>query len=437
MNLNPNCFLSPSNLNSNFIVGAETSSPSYTDIYRNENLSCSSRIPSKLEIEFTPFHRQVPFVITRFVPQQRCILDVCETIEIAVQVTVTRIVSDATEGPYHTILTDAVDGDNTYVSAIGIDVNSNIANGFILTSNNDNCAWHALNDLSSNQTIILGLDKIENIDEIIIAGATAKENYVASLYQGPLNGNGVWTYLNIPTDTILYNSWATKIMEGIVIGSYTTIDKDFKSFIYDTQNSQYYQLNYPGSAFTIAGDIWSNGRPYYTIVGGYINKNITKTDNLNELDKIINSGAAFMVRWNSDTGHFSNWKTFYLDNSKTLGVLTAFTGISSNGYDEYHLIAENFNQLTEFANSIPFLSPYLRGGLNNYYDGYITNSVVTVPINSMNGFGSAYWIDYGITQEDSNQHLESSARGIIGNTIFGTYNGSGYAIDFTSCLEVC
>lgn len=439
MNINPSCLADPNNLQSNFVVGAATASPSYADSYRNGLQSCRAPVPTKLAIDFTPSLKEVVFVVTHFVPVQRCNNDGCIIIEVPVQQAVHRSVFTATPGPYNAILTDAIEGDNTYISAIGVDVNSNATNAFILASNNDNCAWYSLNDLHSNQTMVLGMDKTDNIDEIIAVGATYKESFVASLYQGPFNGEGSWTYLNIANDDIKYDSWATKIMKEVLIGSYTTSAQVVKSFIYDTQNDQYYWLNYPGSVSTIAGDIWSNGRPYYIIVGGYINKKVTKTDDLDELGEEVNSGSAFMVRWNSDTGQFSNWRTFYLDNYKSLGVLTAFTGINAGNYGEYYLVAENFNQLTQSPNNSPYITSYLRGIVSNSldYDGYISNSVVVVPISAMNDFGSASWIDYGIIQADSDQHLESSAMGMVGNNIFGAYNGSGYMVNFNSCLEIC
>jgi glutamate synthase domain-containing protein 3 len=46
-----------------------------------------------------------------------------------------------------------------------------------------------------------------------------------------------------------------------------------------------------------------------------------------------------------------------------------------------------------------------------------------VSTTSANGFGTAVWTDYTI---NSNEHVRITASGVIGNTVFGTFNNTGY-----------
>ena len=92
---------------------------------------------------------------------------------------------------------------------------------------------------------------------------------------------------------------------------------------------------YPGSASNTAYGIWHNGGSSYTIAGGFANSPIN-----NLLNPRVPLSQALLVDFDSDTGQFSNWKSFtYTSPSSGASGITHFEGISGVEPGTYTLAA--------------------------------------------------------------------------------------------------
>ena len=138
------------------------------------------------------------------------------------------------------------------------------------------------------------------------------------MYEGPWDGLGTWTPIDVPDDLVsgaVANTIAHSTMGDLVVGNYDIAGKpgSGNGFIYNIKTKAYTLLNI-GDLATAYG-IWQNGdstSSSYTIAGGY------------KAGNGLNVG--FLVNYDSSTGRFSGQHDFSYDNKP--GVVTHFEGIT-------------------------------------------------------------------------------------------------------------
>lgn len=141
------------------------------------------------------------------------------------------------------------------------------------------------------------------------------------MYEGNLDGVGIWTTLTPTADTI--NTIAHSTMKDLVVGNYDELIIQGKAFIYNIKTKIYTEIIYPNAVSITAYGVWYNGRNSYTICGGIA---IPGTASL-----------AYLVDYNINTQKFSNWRTYQHDLSTTV---THFNGITSDGCQGYYLTGD-------------------------------------------------------------------------------------------------
>jgi hypothetical protein len=138
------------------------------------------------------------------------------------------------------------------------------------------------------------------------------------MYEGPWDGLGTWTPIDVPDDLVsgaVANTIAHSTMGDLVVGNYDIAGKpgSGNGFIYNIKTKTYTLLSI-GELATAYG-IWQNGdstSSSYTIAGGYKGGN-----GLN---------VGFLVNYDSSTGRFSGLSDFNYDNNP--GIVTHFEGIT-------------------------------------------------------------------------------------------------------------
>ena len=191
-------------------------------------------------------------------------------------------------------------------------------------------------------TALYGPDVISEAEVQLVGNYNTEEsgNPIGCLYQGKMDGSGVWTTL-IPTpDTT--EVIAHSVDKNIVVGNYIGEIAPAKAFIYNIQTKQYLSLTFPNSASTTAYGVWYNGNNNYTICGGYSNLDSGNLD------------VGYVVDYNSITGLFENWTSYYYNNDEGASA-SHFNGISPNcDEDGYYLtgVAIVGNKSTPFKASI-------------------------------------------------------------------------------------
>jgi hypothetical protein len=144
------------------------------------------------------------------------------------------------------------------------------------------------------------------------------------MYEGPLDGSGAWTILDVPKHVAggaVFSTIPHSTMGDLVVGNYDLSDDpgSASAFVYDLRTKTFTKLSL--GPLTTAYGIWQNdrdGSDAYTIVGGYLGQGA------------INVG--FMLDYDAATQAISNLTTYnYNGDPKTI---THFEGISaiSKGY---------------------------------------------------------------------------------------------------------
>src|SRR6185436_5138971 len=93
------------------------------------------------------------------------------------------------------------------------------------------------------------------------------------LYEGLLDGSGIWTQILPTSDKPVINTICHSTMHNLIVGNYDTILIAGKAFIYDIEKHTYYDIIKPGAQSITAYGIWYNGGESYTICGGYTELN--------------------------------------------------------------------------------------------------------------------------------------------------------------------
>jgi hypothetical protein len=145
---------------------------------------------------------------------------------------------------------------------------------------------------------------------------------LGTVYEGKLNGKGIWTTL-IPAEDAI-NTIAHSSMGDLVVGNYDTKYVQGMGFIYDMKKRRYYDINKRGAKSITAYGIWKNSKHEYTICGGY-------SPILNDIT------FGYLVDWNNKTKRFYNWREYEYENN---AVITHFDGITSDGKCGYNLTGD-------------------------------------------------------------------------------------------------
>jgi hypothetical protein len=200
-----------------------------------------------------------------------------------------------------------------------------------------NGTWHVLNYPSSpgktvSATNLYGPNNGIKSDIQVVGNYTTEQtgtSTIGCLYEGPLDGSGLWTTL-VPTSTEpVLNTIAHSTMGGLVVGNYNTQLHHSKAFIYDIKHGIYFDMIKPGAQSITAYGIWHNGGDSYTICGGYSDFNV-----------ISGIGSAYLVDWNNKIRRLSNWRSYNYDNDPIKAIETHFDGITGNRCGGYNLTGD-------------------------------------------------------------------------------------------------
>jgi hypothetical protein len=146
----------------------------------------------------------------------------------------------------------------------------------------------------------------------------------AMMYEGALDGSGVWTPLIVPnnlTQGTVANTLAHSTMGDLVVGNYDLADQpaSANAFIYNVKTKTYQVLAI--GELTTAYGVWQNGgagSSSYTIVGGY-----KSGDGVNK---------GYLLNYDAASGAISHLTAYTYNDDPA--VLTHFEGITgvANGY---------------------------------------------------------------------------------------------------------
>ncbi len=198
-------------------------------------------------------------------------------------------------------------------------------------------SWNVLNYPSSTgvtvkATNLYGPNDGKNNTIQVVGNYTTEEtgsSTIGCLYEGPLNGSGLWTTL-IPTSTSpVINTIAHSTNGGLVVGNYDTQLDEGKAFIYDIKTKKYNEITKSNALSITAYGIWYNGKNSYTIAGSYSDANY-----------ITGLTTAYLVDWNKKTKKLTNWRNFSYGNNPAKAIVTHFDGITSDRDGGYYLTGD-------------------------------------------------------------------------------------------------
>lgn len=140
------------------------------------------------------------------------------------------------------------------------------------------------------------------------------------IYEGPLNGSGTWTAINVPSSSVggksVKDTIPHSVMGNFVVGNFNLQNDPMSgnAFLYNISTKEYtiFSLNKMTSAY----GIWQNGKDSYTIAGG---------SNHMGLDK------AYLMDYNAAEKKFGS-PSYFFDSSLKLTHFEGITG-TKNGYN--------------------------------------------------------------------------------------------------------
>lgn len=191
--------------------------------------------------------------------------------------------------------------------------------------------WYLLNVPNATGTNLYGPNLLSE-EQIRVVGSyftteTGNSN-LGCMYEGKLNGSGVWTTLLPTSSETVLNTIAHSSACNIVVGNFDTVLIQGKAFIYDIQTQEYFNvIPVPNIKSITAYGVWDNGHDQYTIAGSYTS-----------LDAETGLTSAYLVDWNNRTRRFSNFTTYSYNNESS--IITHFDGISSPNPNHYVLTGD-------------------------------------------------------------------------------------------------
>lgn len=172
-------------------------------------------------------------------------------------------------------------------------------------------------------------DNVQVVGNYLLSGGTTGP--IGVLYEGLLNGNGVWIDI-VPPNSIYTIVHST--MGNLAVGNYT-INELFKGFIYDIRRKTYTDIVLPIENVTTstAYGIWYNGCGCYTIAGGFTTSNST-------------IGQGYIIDFCKNKNKFMNFTPY---SYKETAIETHFNGITSNGKCGYNLTGDQVSVSGNFS----------------------------------------------------------------------------------------
>jgi hypothetical protein len=149
------------------------------------------------------------------------------------------------------------------------------------------------------------------------------------LYEGKLDGSGVWTTILPPSTQPVLNTICHSTNGGLVVGNYDTQLDEGKAFIYNIKTKKYYDITRPNVLSITAYGIWYNGHHKYTICGGYTALNI-----------VSGFSSGYIVDFDLRKERFSNFRTYSYNNDHLKSVITHFDGITTDGNNGFNLTGD-------------------------------------------------------------------------------------------------
>lgn len=184
-----------------------------------------------------------------------------------------------------------------------------------------------------NATNLYGPDNGKKDGNIKVVGnyttVEAGQKTFGCLYDGPLDGSGIWTPLTPTSVDPVLNTIAHSTHGKLVVGNYDTQLNQGKAFIYDIKTGEYFDVRKDGAFSITAYGVWHNGKQSYTICGGYTN-----------LDHTSGVDTGYVVDWDNKNRKFSNWRVYNYGNDPVKALITHFDGITSDGKGGYNLTGD-------------------------------------------------------------------------------------------------
>lgn len=195
--------------------------------------------------------------------------------------------------------------------------------------------WHLLNFPNATGTNLYGPNLLSK-KKIRVVGSyfTAETGNVnlGCMYEGKLDGSGVWTTLLPTSSETVLNTICHSTAGDIVIGNFDTIIIQGKAFIYDIKTREYFNIiPIPNIKSITAYGVWYNGEDQYTIAGSYT-----------ALDAETGLTSGYIVDWDNRTRRFNNFTAYSYNNNPINSVVTHFDGISSSNPSRYILTGDWF-----------------------------------------------------------------------------------------------
>lgn len=170
----------------------------------------------------------------------------------------------------------------------------------------------------------IGANNIRAVGSYKYAEASAPQADHGMMYEGPMDGSGVWTVLDVPEKVAggaVFSTIPHSTMGDLVVGDFDLSDDpgSASAFVYDLRAKTFTKLSL--GPLTTAYGVWQNGgegSDAYTIVGGYLGQGA------------INVG--FMLDYNAATKAITNLTTYNANGDPR--TITHFEGITAfaNGY---------------------------------------------------------------------------------------------------------
>jgi len=150
------------------------------------------------------------------------------------------------------------------------------------------------------------------------------------LYQGSLDGSGIWRTLTPPGAT---QCIAHSTMGGFVVGNY--VDTKPRAFLYDIYRECFYEITKCHTLSITAYGIWHRGGHRYTICGGLLPSDQPAAE------------RGYLVDWDSKAGELSNYRTYSYKNDRAL--ITHFDGITGAPDGGFNLTGDTISGRAERA----------------------------------------------------------------------------------------
>lgn len=207
------------------------------------------------------------------------------------------------------------------------------------------------------------------------ATVEAGTSALGCLYEGTLNGIGLWTTLLPTSSSQVLNTIAHSTMGGLVVGNYDTLLIQGKAFIYDIHTQQYFDIINDDAVSITAYGIWHNGKNMYTICGG-----LTKTNATN---------VGYVVDWNNKTHTFHNWQTYNFNNDSKKSLITHFDGITKGNVDgTYNLTGDHVS--VSSSDELGFFATVHRKGKHGRFSRKAFWSSISYPHQLITSGNSVY-----------------------------------------------